>query len=153
MSAVLGFRARPTGAHRRTSASWQHLTDALAAAVTAAADTARQLADERTQRGHADALMGQLVQQRDEATARATAAEELLAVEQQRRAQAAAVIRDLRQRLDRPHGASDTMEMPMPLVMPLWESSAARAAESAVPAARAAESAVPAGRPSWATAS
>jgi hypothetical protein len=141
VSAVL-FRSRPQGAHRRTSASWQQLTDALAAAVTAAADTTRQLAAERTLRGHADALVGTLVQQRNEAAARATAAEQQLGVVQQRLTQATEVIRGLRSQLDRPHGSSETTEIPMPLVVPLWES-----------AARAAERPAAVGRPSWSRAS
>jgi len=144
MSTVL-FRSRPAGTHRRTPAAWQQLTDALAAAVSAVTDTARQLAEERTLRGHADTLMGQLVQQRDEAVARATAAEQSLAVEQRRGVEATEVIRDLRRQLDHPGGASETTEIPMPLVMPLWES-AARSGHG-TQATRAAD------RPSWSRAS
>lgn len=138
--------SRPTGAHRRTSASWTRLTEALATATQTSVDLTRELAEEREQRALADALMAQLVAQRLAAEARAEAAEEALTTERERLVRSGQVIDELRRQRDRPHGQAETTEIPMPLVMPLWES--ARRNEPDTEPGRA--SAV---RPSWARAS
>ena len=117
MSTLLGLR--PNGAHRRTPSAWQHLTEALADAVAQVADLGRQLAAEREQRRHADALMGHLVEARQLADARAHAAETQAAADRKRAARAQDIIRDLRRQLAGPTPMADTVEMPLPRVVPL----------------------------------
>ncbi len=143
MSAPLLLWSRPTGAHRRTAAGWARLTTALATATQASTDLAQQLAEERGQRALADDLMGQIVEHRLAAEARAAACEQALAAERERTARATDVITYLRRQLARPRGESETTEIPMSLVVPLWES-AARQDTTAAPASA---------RPSWARAS
>jgi hypothetical protein len=129
MSTLLGLRAN--GAHRRTHAVWQHLTEALADAVAQVADLGRQLAAEREQRRHADALMGRLVESRQLAEDRAEAAEKQAAAERERAVRAGDVIRDLRRQLAEPAPMADTVEMPLPRVVslgsPLWREHAGMA--------------------------
>jgi hypothetical protein len=117
MSTLLGLR--PNGAHRRTPSAWQQLTEALAEAVAQVADLGRQLAAEREQRRHADALMGQLIQARLLADARATAAENQAAADRKRAVRAQDVIHELRRQLAGPTPMANTVEMPLPRVVPL----------------------------------